>query len=113
MRPQRSGSHDAPSEIPWSAEDTSPPPILNPPVPSKLIVGRSAALASSTYRPACSTFVEATRKSGLFVIASPTRASNWESLNVASQLSWILLVEIWAAFHGAVRSKLVRVPDCW
>ncbi len=53
-----------------------PPPMFKPPVPSRCTVGRSAALAISTYCAACSTRVEATRKSGLFVIASITKASS-------------------------------------
>ena len=90
-----------------------PPPMFNPPVPLTFTAGRRAALASSTYCAACSTLVAATRKSGLFVIASAASASSWASPKVASQLSWMVLVETGAAFHAFVRTRLVSVPDCW
>src|SRR6516164_2860124 len=109
MRPQRSGSQEPPSETPCNA---SPPPILKPPVPSRFTAGRSAALASSTYCAASSTLAEETRRSGLLVIASATRALSWGSSNVATQLSAMAPGRP-PAFQPSVSVMLVNAPDCW
>src|SRR5881394_540061 len=98
--------------MPCKAELTSPPPILRPPVPTRFTMGRIAAWASLTYCAACSTRGAETRRSGLLVIASATRALSWTSLKEASQLSAMGPAAA-PAFQGSVRAKLVRVPDCW
>src|SRR6478735_8427535 len=114
MRPQRSGSHETPSEAPCKAEVTSPPPMLRPPVPSRFTAGRSAALASSTYCAACSTRVAVTRKSGLLAIASTTSASSCGSPKVASQLSWMAPAgaAAGAAFHLLSSVRVLTTPAC-
>ena len=54
---------------PWSAEVRSPPVAFRPPVPNRLICGRSAACAIRTYAAACSTRTAATRRSALLETA--------------------------------------------
>src|SRR5688572_24994546 len=99
--------------MPCRADETSPPPMLRPPVPTRFTAGRIPARASSTYCAAISTRVAVMRRSGLLAIASATSASSWESSNEASQLSATGPegAVAGAAFHGRVRSVVASVPD--
>src|SRR3954469_13733825 len=111
MRPHKSASHETPRERNCNA---SPPPMLTPPVPSMFTLGRSAALASSTYCRDCATRTAVTRSSGLFVIASAISASSCGSPKAASQLSAIGPASA-PAFHepGSAMFFIASCRTCW